>query len=177
MNSFCKISCFVVLTLHLICLTTAGAEVQLISENQAKASFVFNVVRYVNWPPPEGDTVLIGILGKGLLAREWQSISGKTVNGRKVRVVKSNDVDEMLDCQIVVIEETSPHRLSRSLLSLRHYPILTIGDSPAFISTGGCLNISLRNNHISFSINLVQARSVGLDISSNLLKLATEVIK
>jgi hypothetical protein len=120
---------------------------------------------------------MIGILGKGPLAHEWQSISGKSLNGMKLRVIKSNDVDELLDCQIVVIEETSPHKLSRILLLLRHYPVLTIGDSPVFISSGGSLNMTLLNSHISFSINLAQARAVGLDISSNLLKLAAEVIK
>lgn len=177
MNFFCKIFCFVLLALYSHPIPAHAAEERLISESQAKAAFVFNVVRYVNWPLPGGNTVLIGILGKGPLTHEWQSISGKTLSGRKLRVVKSNDVDEMLDCQIVVIEDTSPHKLSRILLSLRHYPILTVGDSPAFISSGGSLNISLRDNRISFSVNLAQARSVGLDISSNLLKLATEVIK
>lgn len=177
MTYFYKIICLVILTFQSLPTPAQAAEERLISENQAKAAFVFNVVRYITWPPPSSNSVLIGILGKGPVAREWQSISGKTMNGRKLRVVKSNDVDEMLDCQIVVIEETSPHKLSRILLSLRHFPILTIGDSPVFIRSGGSLNISLRDDHISFSVNLAQARTVGLDISSNLLKLATEVVK
>ncbi len=174
---FCKIICFVILTLHSHAISAHAAEERQISESQAKAAFVYNSVRYVNWPSSGSNTVLIGILGKGPLAHEWQNISGKSVNSRKLRVVKSNDVDELLDCQIVVIEETSPHKLSRLLLSLRQYPILTIGDSPLFTGSGGSLNISLRDNRISFSVNLVQTRSVGLEISSNLLKLATEVIK
>jgi hypothetical protein len=177
MNHYFKIFCFAILTFYSICFSTAVAEDRLISENQAKAAFVFNVVRYVTWPPPDSNTVLIGILGKGPLSREWQSISGKTLSNRKLHVVKSNDVDEMLDCQLVVIEETSPNKLSRSLQKLRHYPILTIGDSPVFISSGGALNIAFLNNRISFSINLAQARASGLTISSNLLKLAIEVVK
>lgn len=177
MNYFCNILCFAIVVLYSHSISAHAAEERLISEGQAKAAFVFNAVRYVNWPSSGSNTVLIGILGKGPLAHEWQSISGKTVNERRVRVVKSNDVDELLDCQIVVIEETSPHKLSRLLLSLRQYPILTIGDSPVFAGSGGSLNVSLRDNRISFSVNLVQTRSVGLEISSNLLKLATEVIK
>jgi len=177
MNCFCKIICLVALTLHYLPISAYAAEERMISENQAKAVFVFNVVRYVKWPLPGATTVLIGVLGKGPLAHEWQSISGKTVNGRKLRVIKSNDVDELLDCQIVVVEETSPHKLSRILISLRQYPILTIGDSPVFIGSGGSLNMTLIENRISFSINLAQARAVGLDISSNLLKLSAEVIK
>lgn len=177
MNYFYKILCLSVFTLHSLTMSAHAADERLISESQAKAAFVFNVVRYVSWPPPGGDTVLIGIFGKGPLSHEWQSISGKTLNNRKLRVIKSNDVDEMLDCQLVVIEETSPRKLSRILQKLRHYPILTIGDSPFFISSGGSLNITLLKNRISFSVNLAQTRAGGLDISSNLLKLASEVIK
>jgi hypothetical protein len=177
MNYLSKILCLIAVTLLNLPLPAHAAEERLISEGQAKAAFVFNVVRYVNWPPPGNDTVLIGILGKGPLSREWQSISGKTLSSRKLRVMKSNSVDDMLDCQLIVIEEAGPQKLPRILRTLRNYPILTIGDSPGFLSSGGSLNISLRNNRISFSVNLVQARAVGLNISSNLLKLASEVIK
>lgn len=177
MNYFCKIICLVVLTLHSLPFTAQAAGERFISASQAKVAFVSNVVRYVKWPPTGTNTVLIGILGKGQLAHEWQNISEKSINGRRLRVIKSNDVDEMLDCQIVVVEETSPHKLSRILMSLRQYPILTISDSPGFIRSGGSLNMTFLDNHISFSINLAQARAVGLDISSNLLKLAAEVIK
>jgi hypothetical protein len=177
MNIFLKITCLVLLILFMAAASPLWAEEQLITENQAKAAFVFNVIRYVSWPPPVSDTLQIGILGKGLLPSEWMSISGKTANGKKLHIFKSNDLEEMFDCQIIYIEETSPRKLSRILLSLRNYPILTIGDSPGFISSGGSMNVFLRNNHISFSINLTEARAAGLDISSNLLKLATEVIK
>ena len=177
MNYYSKILCLIALTLLPLPMSAQAAEERLISESQAKAAFVFNVVRYVNWPPPGNDTVLIGILGKGPLSREWQSISGKTLSNRKLRIIKSNYVDEMLDCQLIVIEEAGPQKLPRILRILRDYPILTIGDSPVFLSSGGSLNISLRNNRISFSVNLAQTRAVGLNISSNLLKLAAEVIK
>lgn len=177
MKYFLKIFCLTVIAFHSFFASSSEAEERLIGENQAKAAFVFNVVRYVSWPPPNSDTVLIGILGKGSLSSEWQSISGKSLNGKKLRVFKSNEIDDVLECQIVVIEETNHQKLSRILLLLKNYPILSIGDSPIFISSGGKLNVSLINNRISFTVNLAQARSVGLDISSNLLKLATEVIK
>lgn len=177
MKYFLKIFCLVVLTFHSLSVSSPQAEERLISENQAKAAFVFNVAHYVSWPLPHNDTMLICVLGKGSLTREWQNISGKILNGRKLIVFKSNDFDEMLNCQIIFIEETNQIKLSHTLQLLREYPIITIGDSPVFISSGGMLNVSLINNRISFSINLAQARAVGLDISSNLLKLATEVTK
>ncbi len=177
MNSVFKIIWSLVFTLHLLCSSVSHAEERLISESQAKAAFVFKAAHYISWPPPASNALFIGVLGKGPLGREWQNISGKMVNGSKLIVIKSSDIDEMLNCRIVFIEENNQTRLSRILPILRDYPILTIGDSPAFISFGGILNISLLYTRITFSVNLIQARAVGLDISSNLLKLASEVIK
>lgn len=168
---------FLSLTLLMGGLSSLHAEMGQINEDQAMAVFVVNVARYVNWPGQQGDTVLIGILGKGNLSREWQNISGKVTNGRRYNVIKSTDVYEMTDCNIVVIEETNSNRLSRNILLLRRYPIITISSSSDFITIGSTINVALTNNRISFAVNLRQARSVGLDISSNLLKLATEVIR
>jgi hypothetical protein len=165
------------LTLFTTGVPIAHAEVRQINEDQAMTAFVANVARYVSWPAQQGDTVVIGILGKGNLSREWQSLSGRIINGRRCNVIKSADTYDMIDCHIVVIEETNASRLSRSLLVLRRHPIITISSSSDFTATGSTINVALTNNRITFAVNLGQARSVGLDISSNLLKLATEVIR
>jgi hypothetical protein len=166
------------LTLYSLSALPAHADERSVSENQAKAAFVFNAVHYVTWPSTtRGNLVVIGVLGKGSLESEWLNITRKTIGGKKLTVFKSNNIDDMIDCQIVIIEESSPSRLSRIMPLLRDYPILSVGDSSAFLQAGGILNISVINNRISFSVNLSQARTAGLVISSNLLKLATEVIK
>lgn len=167
----------IVLVLQLLCAALLQAQEQLVNENSVKAAFVFNAALYVTWPPPQNDVILVGILGKGPLEYEWKNLSGKILNNRKLKIFKSNDVEEMLECQIVFIEESSPKKLSRILSQLRQYPIVTIGDSPVFISSGGILNVVVTNNRISFAANQAQARTSGLEISSKLLKLATEVTK
>ncbi len=177
MKQFIKIAGLISLILMILSVLSSQAEERPISESQVKAAFVFNVAHYVNWPSPNNDTILIGILGKGSLGQEWQKLSGKNMNGKKLTIFKSNDIDEMLRCQIVFIEESNPQKVSRILQVLRDYPLVTIGDFSSFTSMGGTLNVSLLHNHISFSINLAQARAVGINISSNLLKLATEVIQ
>jgi hypothetical protein len=178
MKYIVKICCLLLLTLYSQYALPAYANERSVSENQAKAAFVYSTVHYVTWPSTSnGNTLLIGVLGKGSLDSEWLNITGKTIGGKKLSVFKSNNIDDMLDCQIVIIEESIPGRLSRILSVLRDYPILTVGDSYFFLQAGGIMNISVPNNRISFSVNLSQARAVGLVISSNLLKLATEVIK
>ena len=177
MKYFCNIVIVLLLFVHVVDISSLCAEERLISENQVKAAFVFNAAHYISWPPTDRETLLIGVLGRGPLAEEWQNISGKIVSGKKLVVFKSNIVDEMYGCHIVIIEEPNSKKQSQILQLLNDYPIITIGDSPDFTNAGGILNISLLNKRITFSVNLAQARKTGLDISSNLLKLATEVIK
>lgn len=177
MRLLCNILFLAVFLIHAVAVPLSCADERLISENQVKAAFVFNAAHYVSWPQTDRETLLVGILGRGPLSNEWQNISGKSVRGKKIVVFKSNSIGEMLGCHIVLIEESNPKMLSNILQHLNDYPILTISDSPFFIGYGGILNISLVNRRITFSVNLAQARAVGLDISSNLLKLATEVIK
>lgn len=176
MKPLFRICCLAVLMLQL---TTAlsFADDKLVSEAQARAAFLVNIARYVTWPQQYNDSLVIGILGKGALGNEWHGVTSKMFHGRRVKVLKSNELDELSECNLLYIEENNSKKLSRLLLTLRDRPVLTIGDSPEFLLLGGTLNMFVQDNRLAFSINLAQARSVGLEISSNLLKLASEVIK
>lgn len=172
-----RLYCTALFLLQLMCAPALHAEDHQVSEAQAKAAFLVNVAYYVTWPQQHNDSLVIGVIGKGSLGAEWQGITAKSFHGRKVRVFKSNDLDDMLDCNIIYIEESNPKKLARILLVLRDRPVLTVGDSPLFTTLGGSMTVFLQNNRLAFTINLTQARSAGLEISSNLLKLASEVIK
>jgi hypothetical protein len=53
---------------------------------------------------------------------------------------------------------------------------LTISDTPGFVQAGGIIELKLRAGRIRFDINQGAARQVGLKLSSQLLKLADEVL-
>ena len=159
----------------------AWADSGPLTESQAKASFVFNVARYVTWPKSafSSEGILeIGILGNSASGSAWDGLKGKSVQGRKLVVRKSRDLDDLRSCQVIYIESSERRNLSRILRTLHHEPILTVSEMDEFIrSEGGMVNLKIVNNRLTLAVNLGSVRASGLDISSYLLKLAVEVLQ
>jgi hypothetical protein len=60
---------------------------------------------------------------------------------------------------------------------VRTSPVLTVADSPGAARQGVALNMAVERNRITFEANLLAARAAHLDLSSKLLRLATEVFQ
>lgn len=152
-----------------------------LSESQAKAVFVYNIIRYVTWPKGafKSEAVIeVGILTKSSGDASWNILKGNSVQGRKVVIRKSSDIDDLRSCQIIYMENSARKELVRALNSIKQEPILTISDMDKFhMHDGGMITLSVINSKLTFAINLATARKSSLDISSHLLKLAHEVVQ
>jgi len=51
--------------------------------------------------------------------------------------------------------------------------VLTVGESDKFVSLGGMIALQLTDERIQIEVNLAVARGVGLNIGSQLLRIAT----
>jgi hypothetical protein len=163
--------------LCLLFLTPCRASAQ-VSEAQAKAAFVFNVIRYVTWPTSavNDNAIQIGILGKSPADNAWDRLQGKVHQGRKLVVRKSRNLDDLLNSQIIFIEASERNELGRIHRLLKNEPILTISDMDNFTrNDGGMIQLRFVNSRLTLTVHLGNARASGLDISSYLLKLAVEV--
>ena len=56
-----------------------------------------------------------------------------------------------------------------------HHAALTIGESEDFTRRGGVIRLYTESNRLRFVINVENAKREGIQVSSNLLKLATYV--
>ena len=159
---------------------TTAASAQL-SESQARAVFVFNIIRYVTWPKEvynSENTLDVGILSKSTGDTSWNILKGKTVQGRQLVIRKSSDIDDLRSCQIIYIDTTARKDLVRILNAVKLEPIMTISDIDNFHThEGGMITLNVVNNKLNFKVNLATARKSSLDISSHLLKLAHEVLQ
>lgn len=177
MNNLRIIILLAMLALRVFCSASpAWAENPLLNESQIKAAYVFNVARYVSWPQSGSDPFVIGVLGRGTLDSPWQGLKGKTVHGRTLEIRKSDDLEDLLNCQIIFITASKRKNLARILLQLQDYPVLTISDVDGFSQSGGMVHLIREEDRIRFKINLAAAQRSGLKISSQLLKLAKGVI-
>lgn len=180
MNPITRIHLFVLITALFSHAAFLHAEDKQLSEQQLKSAIVYNIARYVTWPASalnNGQSLTVGIFGQGRNVSEWGGLQGKTVHGRKITVRRFTDLDELVNCQLVFIESSERKNVLRILAALKGYSVLTISEIEGFSHYGGMIALRLVNNRMTFEINLKSARASGLDISSNLLKLSTEVIK
>ncbi|MBM9520387.1 YfiR family protein [Desulforhopalus vacuolatus] len=146
-------------------------------EYAVKAAFVLNFARYTQWPeesfasPAEPFTLCV--LGNKTIKSAFQELNGKKINDRTLDVHfmhKSKDVGQ---CDMMFIGKgVDPVLLLDILAAVKDKPVLTIGETKAFINDGGIINFFSRTGRLHFEINVIIARKNHLKLSSRLLKLA-----
>jgi hypothetical protein len=82
-----------------------------------------------------------------------------------------------LDCRVLYISASEDGRLKEILAGLDKSGVLTVSDIPQFSQRGGMIQFVLVGNKLRFEVNLTNAQTAGLTLSSDLLKVAVAVRK
>jgi YfiR/HmsC-like len=168
---------FVVLVaVHALCAQDSAS-----SEYQVKAAFLFHFAQFVEWPAETfkdaGTPLTYCTIGedpfRGALD---QSLSGKAVGARPLRVEHLKQSAEIQSCQVLFIGAGEKRRLGEAMASANGRPVLMVGESEHFAEEGGMIGFCLEGNKIRFDINLQAAEKAHLRISARLLALAKTVI-
>lgn len=143
-------------------------------EYEVKAAFLYNFVRFVDWPASAfadaGAAVTIGVLGDDPFGELLeQAVTNETVKGRKFVVRRFHDVESVGSCHVLFVSKSEKNRLPFILQRLRDAPILTVGETEGFAAKGGIVNFFIERNKVRFEINQQSALQRGLKISSQLL--------
>lgn len=158
----------------------APARSQDLPEYRLKAAFLYNFAAFTEWPawPADmGGNLNLCIYGADPFGTEIDAINGKKVGERSLTVLRKSTAESLKGCHLVFITVTASGQLPRVLDALRGQPVLTVADAPGAVHQGVMLNMTVVQGRITFEANLVAARSAGLNLSSRLLRLATEVLK
>jgi hypothetical protein len=154
-----------------------GARAGSSVEDNAKAGFILNFTKYTEWPGAQaGSELLICSLRERPLSGKLEDLQGRQVQGRTIRVRTATRASDWLDCQVLFIADDEAQRIDTVLRNVGQHAVLTISDAPGFVQAGGIIGLKLRAGRIRFDINQGAARQAGLKLSSQLLKLADEVL-
>jgi YfiR/HmsC-like len=153
----------------------SSARADDLPEYRLKAAFVYNFALFTEWPAEIGATLNLCVLGQDPFGKEIDGLQGKAVGGRSIAVQRKANSESLSGCQVVYIAPSAIGGLQRVLDGLRGHPVLTVADSPGAAREGAALNMAVVQNKITFEANLQAARAARLDLSSKLLRLATEV--
>jgi hypothetical protein len=158
------------------------AEAEMESERieRVKAAFVLNIARFVSWPDealePRHGQLLLCLYRDGSLAAAVETIEGKMVNGRALQTSLVDSLAHSRTCNILLIGASEMQRFEEESRHAPDRPLLTIGDltdaAPPPPHRQALITLVRNGARIGFEINLAKARRAGLQMSSNLLKLA-----
>ncbi len=165
----------------LLCLMPSNSQCAADSaptEYEVKAAYLYNFGRFVKWPKATGraDSFDICVLGQDPFGRSLGStLAGQTIEGARVLARRISKPLEAADCRIVFISSSTQDQLASILADVEKMSVLTVGDMPEFTRRGGMIQFVLEGNKVRFEVNLVTAERAGLNLSSQLLRIATHV--
>lgn len=166
-----------ILLLLTIGLWLPAAAQSLSREYQLKAVFLYNFAQFTEWPAgsfaDSNAPVVIGVLGKDPFGPALdETVRGEMVNGRRLEVRRYRRAEEIKDCHVLFISASEASQLGTALAGFKTRPVLTVGETDAFVLNGGIIRFAVVDNKIRLRVNVDAARRASLTISSKLLRLA-----
>jgi hypothetical protein len=150
-------------------------------EYEVKAVYLYNFGRFVQWPAASplvtaDDSFTICVLGRDPFGPVLDTtLGGEVIDGRKLVARRISTTRDATHCRIIFISSSEAARIKEILNSLEKSSALTVSDMPDFINNGGMIQFVLKDNKVRFEVNLIAAEKAGLTISSQLLKVATDI--
>ncbi|MFN0151064.1 MAG: YfiR family protein [bacterium] len=145
-------------------------------EYEIKAGFLFNFVKFVEWPGEAfaaGDsTIVVGVLGNDPFGDAINALEGKTASGRRIAVRRYTKPEEASSAHVLFISDSETKALPAIFKTLASGNALTVGDSDGFTEAGGVIRFYQKKNKMRVEINTAAAERAALKISSKLLNIA-----
>jgi hypothetical protein len=152
-------------------------------EIKVKAAYLYNFLRFVEWPEDSKLVSNICVLGINKSYHSaFSSLAAISKKSEKIKIDFFNTDDDMKNlssCQILFITDNASNK-SKAVIdylnSDRDSHVLTIGESNDFINKGGMINFINVKDKIRFEINQDITKAAGLKISSKVLRIAERII-
>ena len=190
----------VVLAIALVAVSAAAvraADTVTNLEYQVKAAFLYNFMRFIDWPAEEAsskEALVIGIIGEDPFGDAFAPVKDKQVKGRDVVFKRFKGLEELKKagekdqsafkqeietirkCNLLFICSSEKKNLGEIIQLLQGSPVLTVGEMDNLIEAGGMIKFLMESKKVRFEINLTSAEKTGLKIRSQLLRLAKKIV-
>jgi hypothetical protein len=154
----------------------AGLEQGAATEDDLRAAFVLNFVRFITWPgehPDHTAPLVIGVWADpGLAGVLTRVVNGQTVRGRRLAVRIIKELRQAGEVNILYVASAGQKQLGRWLAENAGAAILTISDNRDFCKLGGMIALYSEGRRMRFEINPESLQRSGLRASSKLLALS-----
>lgn len=155
---------------------------QVVTPEAVKAAYLVKFRNYVEWPGGAAlrpaSAVVIGVMGPDEIVDRLVEISSAREASSGTVVVKHLRPGDALDgLTILFIDDSYWRRASATVAQAAAKSILVVTDSGNALSDGSVINFRMVDDRVRFEVSLDSAAHSGLKVSSQLLALATTVVR
>lgn len=156
-----------------------GVRALALSEHDVKAAYLYNFVKFVQWPVPTDVQAPIDlcVYGTDTLGTVLKSMNQLQAQGRSIAVLFKRRGEDIGACEVLYISASEQRQVAALLTQAGRYEMLTVSDLKGFTRLGGMIGYVSVGNVIRFEINLRAANAANIRISAKLLELAMDVME
>ena len=138
-----------------------------------KAAFIYNLAKFVEWPPDafkeSDDSMNPCVLGDDPFGSAIDALEGKSIRDKKLVVRRFKSLHKLKDCHILFICKDKAEKIEKLIKVIRGQHVLIIGDKEGLAEKNAVINFYIEHDKVRFEINPVAAKRARLKISSKLL--------
>lgn len=143
---------------------------------QVQAAYFFNFIKYTTWlRQGDSETLHIRILQDKKIHSALVDAAGTSIHGKTLDIRQSTSVDELTGADAVFIPRAQASAVPADKWSTLGSTMLVVSDWEHALEMGATIQLQAVEDKLRFAVNLTSAKQSGLEISSKLLRLASEV--
>jgi hypothetical protein len=157
----------------------SSAQASRPTEAQVQAAYLFNFGKFVTWPEPrDSGSFQICILGKDPFGHLLDAtVNGETIKDKKITIQRISSMQQAPPCSILFISSSEENKLAGILITAQRLNLLTVSTMKRFAERGGMIGLIAQQDRVRFEVNLRAAEQAHLLLSSELLKVAVNVLE
>lgn len=183
MTGLCKSPLCAALNVLLMMLLLAGAAVQAVQAQpdqpayQIKASYIYNILKFVHFPADIGKELRICILGENRFGRAIDELNAVALPDYILRVTHLGPYFRNMSlsqCHVLYLVDSEQDDTPAILASINLARVLTIGEHRRFIPEGGLIELYERNDTIRLRIDPKRVNQTTFTLDAQLVQLGTQ---
>ena len=142
-----------------------------------KAAYVYNFAKFVELPGTEELPIRLCVVGKYDPHGRMLSLNRRIAQKREILVRQDVPMDQLKDCGMVFVGASDTRQLPAVVRQLGSAPVLLVSDDRQALDQGAHLVLLHSDDRVEFEVNLLNLQKSNLRASSQMLKLARNVVR
>jgi hypothetical protein len=144
---------------------------------EAKARAVIGFALHATWPAQRFDDadspLVIGVVGDDAFAAKLRELTdGMRIKDRPLLVQRVKMPKTMRACHTLFVSQSKSGSVESILRAVKRSGVLTVGEVPRFLNTGGVINFTRRGEYPQYRVSVAHAAAQGVELDAQLLEYA-----